>query len=156
MEGEISGWDRLEPMETLFHFSPLLSPKCPSRMDSPPIPSHQFFRLSLGDWKALPTFPLNSYFPILSGRNIISISFYPLLKDPHGVSALHLLRVSEPYLDLLCEPSSIWSFLWNQAPLSVAKLRPYISTHQPRRYTIPWARLSISLSYFLPHGWLRP
>lgn len=91
VEGEISGWDRLEPMETLFHFSPLLSPKCPSRMDSPPIPSHQFFRLSLGDWKALPTFPLNSYFPILSGRNI-SISFYPLLKDPHGVSALHLLE----------------------------------------------------------------
>lgn len=79
-------------METLFQFSQLLSPKCPSRKDSPPIPSHQFFRPSLADWKALPTFPLNSYFPIFSGRNIISISFYPLSKDPHAVSALRLLE----------------------------------------------------------------
>ena len=155
MEGEISGWDRLELMETLFHFSPLRSPKCPSRMDSPPIPSHQFFRLSCRLESIAHISPEQLLSPTLRQKYHFYFLLSPL-KRSHAVSALHLLRVSEPYLDLLCEPSSIWSFLWNQAPLSVAKLRPYISTHQPRRYTIPWARLSISLSYFLPHGWLRP
>lgn len=156
MEGEIPGWDRLE------------------------LNGNSVSILSTSESKMSQQkgFSTNSFSPILQTKScrlesIAHISpeqllshilrqkyhFYfllsPLKRSPCCFCS-SLVRVSEPCLYLLCEPSSIWSFLWNQAPLSVAKLRPYISTHQPRRYTIPWARLSIFLSYFLSHGRLRP
>lgn len=92
MEGEIPGWDRLELNGNSVSIlstskSKMSQQKGFSTNSFSPILQTKSCRL-----ESIATFPLNSYFPIFSGRNIISISFYPLSKDPHAVSALRLLE----------------------------------------------------------------
>lgn len=93
MKGEISGRGEVGTEQTCFN-SPnfcVLIVQHNGFSEVSPLPSWVPI-LPCADGKVLCTFHLDNYFRVFSVRNIISISFYPLSKDPHGVSAFSLLK----------------------------------------------------------------